>query len=100
MDFWTWALIITAVILWAVWPRKREKHFSIVDPTDPSTPITPRPILGVVYKQVKVKAGNGRRTERVLNKYARQGWTLVEVKKGGLWFGSHDTAILFRPVNR
>lgn len=59
-----------------------------------------RPLAGVVYKQVRVPAGNSRRTEKILNRYARQGWTLLEIKKGGLIFGSKDTAIMFRPVRQ
>jgi hypothetical protein len=51
--------------------------------------------MAVEYRNVKVLKNNRRQQERVINKHARDGWELVEIKSAG-FFGRHDYAILKR----
>jgi hypothetical protein len=51
--------------------------------------------MAVEYRNVKVLKNNRRQQQRVINKYARDGWELVEIKSAG-FFGRHDYAILKR----
>jgi hypothetical protein len=47
------------------------------------------------YRTVKVLKNNRRHQDKVVNKHARDGWELVEIKSAG-FFGRHDHAILRR----
>lgn len=51
--------------------------------------------MTVEYRNVKVLKNNRRHQERVLNKEARDGWELVEIKSAG-FFGRYDYAVLKR----
>lgn len=51
------------------------------------------------YKDVKVPAGNSRKTTRIIERMVNQGWEYVETRRGGLLFGSKDTAVFRRRVS-